>query len=510
MNASIDILTIVVDNNLLVKRFSGNITGLFNLNPSDVGHSIRDINHQPDYDNFTGEIERALINDEIITKVIKRNDHWYNVCHIPVKKDNGDIDGVLIAIIDIPQSDQDTTAHKFHNQIQEHLVEMGIYALKKNDFPSVSSHITTIVHTLLNADYTILLEYEQESNTMLLKSAEGFPDSMIDSYRVEMGHGWGVDVAYNTPDVLILNDFMNEKNFTVSPLLRDKNIASCLSALIDGPDIPYGVIAVFTQLPHTFTEFETNFLRMAANILANVVDRNRYEDQIRETNQILKTKLEEQNRLQKEILDISERERWEIAQYLHDDLGQTMIVTKMMIRNFFDHLDHNDAANNSDMETIKELIDDLSASIRELSHRITPLEIKSADVDIAFKKLALNTSKIYGILCTVEIDLVVLSINDHNVTTNLYYIAQEAIKNAVQHGHADKVHVQLALKKNKIVLSIDDNGSGYSIKRNRKKPHGMGINIMRYRTELMNGKFEIKGKKKETGTVVICKVPDPT
>jgi signal transduction histidine kinase len=60
----------------------------------------------------------------------------------------------------------------------------------------------------------------------------------------------------------------------------------------------------------------------------------------------------------------------------------------------------------------------------------------------------------------------------------LYRIAQECIHNAIRHGKAQRIEIDLAQKRKTRVLTITDNGTGFSI---RKNPGRMGLPIMKHR-----------------------------
>src|SRR5436853_3091031 len=87
--------------------------------------------------------------------------------------------------------------------------------------------------------------------------------------------------------------------------------------------------------------------------------------------------------------------------------------------------------------------------------------------------------------------------------THLYRIAQEAINNATKHGKARNVEVRLSANSTAMSLSIADDGSGFS--KTGKDANGVGINIMRYRANVVGGEFEIE-KRPNGGTIVSCTV----
>jgi signal transduction histidine kinase len=89
------------------------------------------------------------------------------------------------------------------------------------------------------------------------------------------------------------------------------------------------------------------------------------------------------------------------------------------------------------------------------------------------------------------------------VAAQLYRIAQEAVRNAVEHGAAREVLIELTFGHRDMLLTVHDDGEGFNTKTNG---HGMGLRIMRYRAQCIGGSCKVQtGPGK--GTTVCCRVP---
>ena len=86
-------------------------------------------------------------------------------------------------------------------------------------------------------------------------------------------------------------------------------------------------------------------------------------------------------------------------------------------------------------------------------------------------------------------------------TSQLYYIIQEAVTNAVKHARADVINIALKQVKNDIVLIVRDNGIGIP-ERSEGTP-GVGLSIMRYRARMIGALLSIR-KCGERGTEIRC------
>ena len=85
----------------------------------------------------------------------------------------------------------------------------------------------------------------------------------------------------------------------------------------------------------------------------------------------------------------------------------------------------------------------------------------------------------------------------------LFRIAQEGIHNAICHGKAQHITIDLEAGNGSLTLKIHDNGCGFVIEDNR--PSGMGLRIMRYRASSVGGSLTIHSQI-NAGTEVVCVV----
>jgi signal transduction histidine kinase len=144
----------------------------------------------------------------------------------------------------------------------------------------------------------------------------------------------------------------------------------------------------------------------------------------------------------------------------------------------------------STLAEINNLIDGEIDSIRDLSHDIIPIDVEEEGVSHAFKLLVRRSQEIHQINCTLETNGVLDKITNRELSTNLYHITQEAIKNAAIHGEADRVLVIATEKEGQLHLQIKDNGSGFPP--GETNIQGMGLRIIDHRVDLLGGSFAIE------------------
>jgi len=212
----------------------------------------------------------------------------------------------------------------------------------------------------------------------------------------------------------------------------------------------------------------------------------------------------ERKRLEKEILEISEREKRRIGHDLHDGLCQHLAGVEMMSQVLEQKLASRspDAARRAG-EIAKNVREAISQT-RSLARGLSPVTIESEGLMSALQELAENTGKIFSVSCRLDCDPPV-SVADHAVATHLFRLAQEAVANAIKHGRAKKISIRLTGDRGRVILKVDDDGAGFPAEIFKSK--GMGLRIMQSRVGMMDGTLAIE-RNPDGGASVICSVPN--
>lgn len=210
----------------------------------------------------------------------------------------------------------------------------------------------------------------------------------------------------------------------------------------------------------------------------------------------------QQMRLEREVLEISERERRRIGHDLHDSLGQQLTAASMATNALV-------TAMKSEKSILTERGEDIGRQIRAalvearmLSRGLAPVALADEGLMAALNTLAEDTRRM-DIRCVFECPQPV-SVPDAEVAGHLYRIAQEAVNNAVKHAAPSEIRIGLERRDGAFVLEVDDDGEGFD--ESKAKSGGIGLRVMRYRARLIGGALEI-GSPPAGGTRISCKVP---
>jgi len=87
----------------------------------------------------------------------------------------------------------------------------------------------------------------------------------------------------------------------------------------------------------------------------------------------------------------------------------------------------------------------------------------------------------------------------------LYRILQESLTNIAKHAKATKINIDLAIKDEKLVMKVKDNGIGFNIPQ-KNKPNSYGLLGMKERVYLLEGELLISSQPGE-GTTIKVEIP---
>ncbi len=195
----------------------------------------------------------------------------------------------------------------------------------------------------------------------------------------------------------------------------------------------------------------------------------------------------ERKRLEKEVIEISDREQRRLGQDLHDGICQQLVsvafATDLLRRDLVAKSPH-DAVR---LARITALLDNAILQARHLSHALYPVNLVGNGLGFALGELASSISQGYHVDCEAQCSETIL-IRDHALATHLYRIAQEAVQNAAKHAESSRILICLSQEDGTIYLNVSDNGVGMS----GESQAGVGLSIMRYRAGMAGGRLEIQ------------------
>jgi PAS domain S-box-containing protein len=214
----------------------------------------------------------------------------------------------------------------------------------------------------------------------------------------------------------------------------------------------------------------------------------------------------ERQRLERQILEISDREQSRIGQELHDGLCQQLVSLAFDANSLRNQLARRSRPETALAVRIADYLDQAITETRQLSRGLFPIRLEADGLRSALEELARGTSSRFGIRCSALCEPS-LKTPTGAEGIHLFRIAQEAVNNAVRHARAKEIRIQLLERDRQTVLEIQDDGVGLERHRN---PHttGMGLHIMDYRARSVGGVLRL-APGTSGGTSVCCCIGSP-
>jgi signal transduction histidine kinase len=214
----------------------------------------------------------------------------------------------------------------------------------------------------------------------------------------------------------------------------------------------------------------------------------------------LREEIHERIRLEKELLEIAESEQRRIGHDLHDSLGQHLTATALAGKVLAKKLANKSPVEPAMAGRLVAMVEQAIDLTRNLARTLHPIELGKDGLEDALHHLAANVSQAFNVSCRFQHSGTIV-LKDPKAGVHFYRIAQEAVSNAVRHGHARNIVVSLAAASESIMLSVTDDGTGLTAGARAKQ--GMGLRIMDYRAGMIGATFDIENLP-TGGTRAVC------
>ncbi len=203
-----------------------------------------------------------------------------------------------------------------------------------------------------------------------------------------------------------------------------------------------------------------------------------------------------------------EDERKLIARELHDELGQSVTAIRSMALSIASRTQGRDAT----AEQAARLIADESSRLYDAMHgiipRLSPLVLDRFGLAEALDDLAERTRRSQGVDVQVQVDLAPLGAEPLQPDTALavYRAAQEGMSNALRHGLATRLRLDVQVRGNELLLELTDNGSGLPATGVDGGAGHHGVRWMAERAQALGGQFELLARA-AGGTLLRLQLP---
>lgn len=221
----------------------------------------------------------------------------------------------------------------------------------------------------------------------------------------------------------------------------------------------------------------------------------------KEKEAILQKMNEQQKQLTDTIVTVEENERKVLADRLHDEIGSLLALASLQL----DAVKGNPMQGSAPAERASGIIKEISETVRNISHQLTPVAMEKYGLVKAVTDLA-GIANASG---RIRIELVIIGFeNDTHYSRNfrviLYRIIQELLQNVLRHADAGHVLIQLIEHEDHCTLMVEDDGKGF----NGELPAPQLLRSIRSKVDYLEGMMQIEHQT-ESGALINIELPLP-
>jgi signal transduction histidine kinase len=218
-------------------------------------------------------------------------------------------------------------------------------------------------------------------------------------------------------------------------------------------------------------------------------------------NRALEQEILERHRLEREILQVTDREQRRLGEELHDDHCQRLTALAFMASAMASRIKKQVPDEAKDLKKIASHLNESARNARDIARGLHPVQLDSAGLASALEELSQSVDS--GITCRLLVKREIL-VPDRTAALYLYRIAQEAVTNALKHSNCKSIEIHLNRNNEETILSISDDGCGLA--KAPPKSSGMGFHLMEYRARSIGASLAIECVRPR-GTRVSCFLP---
>jgi len=225
-------------------------------------------------------------------------------------------------------------------------------------------------------------------------------------------------------------------------------------------------------------------------------------------NRYAKEKQEMESKFQAAILqtqvEIQEQTLKNVAQEIHDNIGQVLILAKLHL-NTFPMIQ--DEATSVKVNDTKQLVSKAINDLRDLSRSLHGDKIAEVGLpdSITNELRILQNTGLYQTMLNVSGNKYRMQPQKEMV---MFRIVQECINNAIKHATAKNIDISLLYEPTVFRMAVTDNGKGFDPALLQSADTGIGLKNMKDRVDLIGGILHIRSSPGH-GTKVEVELQNP-
>jgi PAS domain S-box-containing protein len=233
---------------------------------------------------------------------------------------------------------------------------------------------------------------------------------------------------------------------------------------------------------------------MAIDLTERLYDMEKLEKEVRARTAVAEKRARQLRSLSLKLTQAEERERRNIARFLHDDLQQNLAAAKINLGLISDHYDPEVSDR---VQEVTGILDHAMQSTRSLSRELSPPVLRKEGLIKTLEWLTCHMGENY--MMVVELDAPEpdseedISVSK-KVTLYLYPSVRELLFNVKKHAGTDRAVLTVRRRGKYAAITVSDQGRGFDPAKLKRSGEGLGLYSIRERLKLLGGNVEVTSR----------------
>ncbi|MCU4799205.1 PAS domain S-box protein [Halobacteria archaeon HArc-gm2] len=164
---------------------------------------------------------------------------------------------------------------------QQHVVaDLGQFALEADHLDELMNEATRQVATVLDNAYAKVLDLDADRQELLVRQGVGWDEGIVGEATVAADDDSQAGYTLLSEGPVVVEDLPAETRFSGPDLLTDHGVRSGISTTIGSVDEPWGILGTHDTGRQQFSREDVKFVQSVANVLAEAIERDRYQSEL--------------------------------------------------------------------------------------------------------------------------------------------------------------------------------------------------------------------------------------
>jgi len=230
-------------------------------------------------------------------------------------------------------------------------------------------------------------------------------------------------------------------------------------------------------------------------------------EELRETHARLELEHEERKLLSRNLINLLEESRQDVARELHDHTGQLLTTLRLDLQAALETLAAPEKCCRTQLESAADKVTLVQRDIKSISKGLRPDTLEYMGLAQAIEALLDE----YRASTDLDIHFFHKGVPrrfDGRKELALYRITQEAMTNIVKYAGAQRVHISLIPRDGRLVLTVEDDGQGFdpaAVAASAGSSASLGLTLMKERMVQLEGTFHLESAPGQ-GTQILAEL----